>query len=323
MRAPTPVRSLVHSSTLVAAGVWFLLRYSYLFENLSVWLLYISSLLTVIISGVCACSFTDLKKIVAFSTCKKISWCLLFFFCGDFFLASCHLVTHGLCKCFLFMTVGDLMSSSYSGQKFIGVFPASYVDFWGCLVRSVLVFSLCGLPFLGVFFSKHCFISFLWGGCFRFSLFVEMLGVFLSYVYSFRFFLMLLGNSCGLGVGFSKDFVLLGGLIFLGTLVKWVLFGVLEEIVCVGKKERFLLILLQTLGLSVGSLIYVGGLKFGVAYRLFGCDSFVDCLYNFYEKLAWVIGFVFFRWEVLLLECFLGLEVFYLRKFYGFFVNMG
>ncbi|KAF4530815.1 hypothetical protein B566_EDAN018844, partial [Ephemera danica] len=114
MRAPTPVRSLVHSSTLVAAGVWFLLRYDKLFSISSCGLLLGFSLLTILVTGVCACFFVDLKKIVALSTL-----CLL------------QLLTHGVCKCYLFMSVGDLMSSSSGRQSSVGVYMGRYSGVYG------------------------------------------------------------------------------------------------------------------------------------------------------------------------------------------------
>lgn len=69
------------------------------------------------IRAVCACRVADVKQVVAFSTCKKIGWCLLYFICGDVFLSVCQLLLHGLCKSFLFMCVGDLMVSSGSRQR--------------------------------------------------------------------------------------------------------------------------------------------------------------------------------------------------------------
>lgn len=73
MRAPTPVSCLVHSSTLVAAGVWFRLRYGYHFSDGVLEVLGCVSLYTIFITGVSALFLVDLKKLVALSTCNKIS----------------------------------------------------------------------------------------------------------------------------------------------------------------------------------------------------------------------------------------------------------
>lgn len=74
MRAPTPVSSLVHSSTLVAAGVWFVMRYDYLLHfSRSIIIFSVMLLLTVFVTGFRRLFFYDLKKIVALSTCNNVS----------------------------------------------------------------------------------------------------------------------------------------------------------------------------------------------------------------------------------------------------------
>ena len=122
MRAPTPVRSLVHSSTLVAAGVWFLLRYRNRFKESFSSFCFSLCLLRVFITGISACVYTDMKKIVALSTCNKICWCLIYFLNGCVGLALIQLISHGVCKCYLFMGVGDLMRSSGSRQQRGGIY---------------------------------------------------------------------------------------------------------------------------------------------------------------------------------------------------------
>jgi len=155
MRAPTPVSSLVHSSTLVAAGVWYFFRYDLIFRRGTQSVLLVLSLLTVIVRGLRALFFKDLKKLVALSTCNKVSWCLIFFVCGGVDLALLQLFTHGVCKCYLFMVVGDLMSLSGSSQSAVGVYLSRYCGPLGAVLQTLLILSLCGLPFLGVFFRKH------------------------------------------------------------------------------------------------------------------------------------------------------------------------
>lgn len=73
MRAPTPVSSLVHSSTLVAAGVWFFFRYASVFSPEVMSMMFLFSVVRILIRGCCALFFNDLKKLVALSTCKKVS----------------------------------------------------------------------------------------------------------------------------------------------------------------------------------------------------------------------------------------------------------
>lgn len=231
MRAPTPVSSLVHSSTLVAAGVWFLLRYANLTNSLSVWLVFLRACLTVVLRASCACCEVDVKKLVAFSTCKKISWCLLYMVCGDVLLSVCQLLVHGFCKALLFMSVGDLMVSSGSGQSRVKFYSLRAVSWYGCMVGVVLVRFLCGIPFLGVFFTKHLFVAhclcvvrpvFL---CF---LFVRIL---LTNVYSFRLVLVLLNAGGGLNWGNYVCFCYMFGCIFLRLVLDDWLGGFLEDVV--------------------------------------------------------------------------------------------
>ena len=73
MRAPTPVSSLVHSSTLVAAGAWFVYRYNFFCDPHVLEGLFFFGIVRVIITGLCAIVFRDLKKIVALSTCNNVA----------------------------------------------------------------------------------------------------------------------------------------------------------------------------------------------------------------------------------------------------------
>lgn len=221
MRAPTPVSSLVHSSTLVAAGVWFLFRYESVWGSSVYSVLFFFSILTIILTGFCASFFNDLKKLVALSTCNNVSWCVIFFICGDLGLALLQLLCHGVCKCYLFMSVGDLMRVSGGRQSAVGVYLSRYVGSFGSFLQVLLILSLRGLPFLGVFFSKHGLFSellYIWG---RGSFFLLCFGFFLTYVYSVRFVLMLLKGLGGLSLGYSRGFVLISLVSFLGTLLNF------------------------------------------------------------------------------------------------------
>lgn len=168
MRAPTPVSALVHSSTLVAAGVWFFSRYRSELEaedEIIYVIISISSLISIFTRGICALFYRDLKKIVALSTCNKMSWCLVFIVLGDEDLAVYQLISHGICKCLLFILVGDVMSSRKSSQSYLMIYPGIL----GYLRRYILVFVLTlglrGLPFLGIYYTKHLFFSRMVLGC--------------------------------------------------------------------------------------------------------------------------------------------------------------
>nr|QZZ81267.1 NADH dehydrogenase subunit 5 [Prosthogonimus pellucidus] len=326
MRAPTPVSSLVHSSTLVAAGVWFLLRYSWLFYDGVMWLFFVVSLITVLVSGSCASGSMDLKKIVAFSTCNNISWCILYYIVGDVLLCGFQLLTHGICKCFLFMVVGDLMNSCFSGQSCIGVYSSSYLGYYGYLVRFFLVVSLSGLPFIGVFFTKHYFFS----CCLNVFGVVYVLCLFggfaVTYFYSFRFLAMFVLNKCGLGLCYVRDFLVVGCLAVLGSLINCSVYGLLEEVSMVGSLLGLFFFFFQLVFSVLGAVSYVvswcGGFSW-LSYYLFGCDDLVLCFYSLWGKLCNVVFVVLFRWECFFLKLFMDSRVYYCQKFFGLFVGVG
>jgi len=155
---------------------------------------------------------------------------LIFFICGGESLALLQLLTHGVCKCYLFMAVGDLMGVSGGRQSAAAVYLSRYSGLLGVYLQRFLIMSLCGVPFLGVFFRKHEFLRglrYVFGGAW---LRLLLLGVFLSYAYSFRFVLMLLKGLGGLTAGYSSAFLLISAVRVLGTLVKLVgIYGFAEN----------------------------------------------------------------------------------------------
>lgn len=201
MRAPTPVSSLVHSSTLVAAGVWFRFRYDGLSYFQDYFVIIVILLITVTITGVCCFFFTDLKKIVALSTCNNISWCILYLIVGDVGLALFQLMRHGVSKCLLFMLVGDIMRGASGSQAAKGVYCRTYYGNIKIFSLFCVVLGLSGAPFIGVFFTKHLFI----GGVARLCNPLFVIGclccVFLSYFYSFRLCVILCGGNKSINLG--------------------------------------------------------------------------------------------------------------------------
>lgn len=188
MRAPTPVRSLVHSSTLVAAGVWFAMRYKVLLYGCSAGVVFrVFLVLTIIVTGLSCLFFLDLKKIVALSTCKNIAWCVFYMIYGDVVVSLFQLISHGVRKCILFILVGDVMSGTGGSQGRNCVYSAQLYGRWGIFGLLSVILGLSGAPFIGVFFTKH----FLLGGFMGVHkmLFNGVLFgcVLLSYLYSFRF----------------------------------------------------------------------------------------------------------------------------------------
>nr|ACV65368.1 NADH dehydrogenase subunit 5 [Mytilus californianus] len=161
MAAPTPVSSLVHSSTLVTAGVYLLLR-SYKMISLSesaMKMLMVVSVLTLLVAGSSAVRVYDLKKVIALSTLSQLSVMMFCVSIGAPLVAFFHLVTHAVFEALLFMGAGGLIHSNKSVQD---VRVTSQV--WQTLPVSsaavvVAIVSLSGGPFMSGFFSKDLIIE--------------------------------------------------------------------------------------------------------------------------------------------------------------------
>nr|YP_010462925.1 NADH dehydrogenase subunit 5 [Epeorus unispinosus]UUJ36778.1 NADH dehydrogenase subunit 5 [Epeorus unispinosus] len=160
MAAPTPVSALVHSSTLVTAGVYLLIRFSPLLEGewISSFLLLVSGL-TMFMAGLGANFEFDLKKIIALSTLSQLGLMMSVLSLGFYKLAYFHLLTHALFKALLFMCAGAIIHNMKDSQDIRGMgglvsqMPATAA----CL--NVANLALCGMPFLAGFYSKDLILE--------------------------------------------------------------------------------------------------------------------------------------------------------------------
>jgi len=157
MAAPTPVSALVHSSTLVTAGVYLLIRFHELVGIRGS--LLIISILTLLISGVGASFSIDLKKIIALSTLSQLGVMMITISLGLVELSYFHLIRHALFKSLLFLCAGVYIHSYGDVQDIrdiagVGTIkPLTSLFFIGCSL------SLCGFPFLSGFYSKDLILE--------------------------------------------------------------------------------------------------------------------------------------------------------------------
>nr|ARH54423.1 NADH dehydrogenase subunit 5 [Lasioderma redtenbacheri] len=159
MAAPTPVSSLVHSSTLVTAGVYLLIRFSPLFSSTLMFSMLFISSMTMFMAGLGANFEFDLKKIIALSTLSQLGLMMSILFLGDYKLAFFHLLTHALFKALLFMCAGNMIHSlsSYQDIRYMGALI--YQMPLTCCLFCIANFSLCGVPFLSGFYSKDLILE--------------------------------------------------------------------------------------------------------------------------------------------------------------------
>jgi NADH-ubiquinone oxidoreductase chain 5 len=189
MAAPTPVSALVHSSTLVTAGVYLLIRFSPAFGGgLCTFLLLVSGL-TIFMAGLGANFEYDLRRVIALSTLRQLGLMIGAVSVGLAGMAFFHLLTHALFRALLFMCAGVIIHTMKDSQdiRFIGNLSFQMPFTSVCLVVSR--FALCGIPFLAGFYSKDLIlemISFSYVNFVGFLLFFVSTG--LTVCYSFRLF---------------------------------------------------------------------------------------------------------------------------------------
>lgn len=158
--APTPVSALVHSSTLVTAGVYLLIRFNLILVDIFFlkFLLLLSGL-TIIIAGITANYEFDLKKIIALSTLSQLGLIIRILRMGLSDLAFFHLLTHAIFKALLFICAGIIIHiiNDIQDIRYIGGISL-YVPLTSlCITISNL--SLCGIPFLSGFYSKDLILE--------------------------------------------------------------------------------------------------------------------------------------------------------------------
>jgi NADH-quinone oxidoreductase subunit L len=161
MEAPTPASALIHSSTLVVAGVYLILRFSLVFEftPYTNYFLAILGSLTLSFGALTATVQTDIKKLVAYSTISQIGYlvCGCGFCCYEEVLL--YLIIHALNKAFLFVVVGyrvHFFSGNTDMTKMGGLYLYS-LDI--SLFLSTVAFNLTGLPYSAGFISKEFLLS--------------------------------------------------------------------------------------------------------------------------------------------------------------------
>lgn len=184
--APTPVSSLVHSSTLVTAGVYLVFRLRG-GHSLSFTIFYLG-VATIFLARLRALWEIDIKKIVALSTLSQLGLIFCSIGLGLFYVAFFHLLTHAFFKAILFIAVGNLihLSTDYQDIRKVGLSPHSLPTTLSFAI--VANISLSGLPFLAGFYSKDLILELINMSKFPFIAWLLFYGaVSLTLLYSIRF----------------------------------------------------------------------------------------------------------------------------------------
>lgn len=164
MAGPTPVSSLIHAATMVAAGVFLLLQAGIFFSDGIFRLVTLVGCATALMAAISALTQNDIKRVLAYSTISQLGFMVAGIGMGAFNASFFHLITHAFFKCGLFLVAGAVIHRMHQAQHQAGVkFDVQDLRWLGGLRKKMpltfavyLVFAaaLIGLPFTSGFLSK-------------------------------------------------------------------------------------------------------------------------------------------------------------------------
>nr|YP_010688221.1 NADH dehydrogenase subunit 5 [Pillucina pisidium (Dunker, 1860)]WBR65415.1 NADH dehydrogenase subunit 5 [Pillucina pisidium (Dunker, 1860)] len=301
MSAPTPVSALVHSSTLVTAGVYMLVRIVPNVGSESAvggWWLLTASLFTTLMAGMSACFEMDMKKVVALSTLSQLGVMMFSLSLGYYCLAFFHLLSHALFKALLFVGIGCVIHGHEDWQDFrmvSGLWSKAPLVA-GSIVLALL--ALSGLPFLGAFYSKDLVVEgMLEGGVSLFLGLVGGLGLMMTLIYSGRLFFSGVFSNFSLKCAQSGEshismyeFIPLVCLTAISSLGGWLLQGLMFEF-----SSLFLLEIYYKN--FINFIIFIGLiavfccvlLKAEMFYVVFGLKDFVISFFSTMSFMAYLV----------------------------------
>ena len=193
MEGPTPVSALIHAATMVTAGVFLVVRCSPIYEysELSLSIITIVGMTTAFFAATVALVQSDIKKIIAYSTCSQLGYMFFAAGVGAYNVAIFHLFTHAFFKALLFLGAGSVIHSFKNEQdinQMGGVWkklPYTYV------LMLIGTLALTGFPFLSGFYSKDAILEFAFLKGTHLGYYAASIGVFtalLTSIYSWRLF---------------------------------------------------------------------------------------------------------------------------------------
>nr|YP_009740492.1 NADH dehydrogenase subunit 5 [Athetis pallidipennis]QID03231.1 NADH dehydrogenase subunit 5 [Athetis pallidipennis] len=266
MAAPTPVSALVHSSTLVTAGVYLLIRFNLLLlDMIFLKILLLLSGLTMFMAGISANYEFDLKKIIALSTLSQLGLMMSILSMGLPDLAFFHLLTHAMFKALLFVCAGVIihMMNDMQDIRFMGGISL-YIPLTS-LCMNISNMALCGIPFLAGFYSKDLILELVSSGNLNLLIFfLYYVSTGLTMFYTFRLTMYLMINDYNLLSIYNlydEDFTMLKSMFVLlfmsiisGSFLSWLIFSY-PYMIYLSSAWKMMVIYVSLIGGVMGYLI--------------------------------------------------------------------
>ena len=191
MEGPTPVSALIHAATMVTAGVFLVVRCSPIFEysELTLNIVTIVGMSTAFFAASVALVQTDIKKIIAYSTCSQLGYMFFAAGVGAYNVAMFHLFTHAFFKALLFLGSGSVIHAFKDEQNINNMggvwrkLPYTYT------LMIIGTLALTGFPLLSGFYSKDAIIEFAYLSGTATGYYAAGVGIFTAFltsIYSWR-----------------------------------------------------------------------------------------------------------------------------------------
>ena len=191
MEGPTPVSALIHAATMVTAGVFLVVRCSPIYEysELALNIITVVGMSTAFFAASIALVQTDIKKIIAYSTCSQLGYMFFAAGVGAYNVAMFHLFTHAFFKALLFLGSGSVIHAFKDEQDINNMggiwkkLPYTYI------LMIIGTLALTGFPLLSGFYSKDAIIEFAYLSGKTTGFYAAGVGVFTAFltsIYSWR-----------------------------------------------------------------------------------------------------------------------------------------
>jgi NADH-quinone oxidoreductase subunit L len=191
MEGPTPVSALIHAATMVTAGVFLVVRCSPIYEysELALSVITVIGMVTAIFAASVALVQTDIKKIIAYSTCSQLGYMFFAAGVGAYNVAMFHLFTHAFFKALLFLGSGSVIHS-FKDEQDINLMGGAWKKLpYTYALMIIGTLALTGFPFLSGFYSKDAIIEFAYlrgNSVGMYAAYVGIFTAFLTSIYSWR-----------------------------------------------------------------------------------------------------------------------------------------